>query len=84
MAIVKVDSAKETQLPTFSEMGMGVIGVVVDAFGEHDNVLVMKVSDGGSGVVIMLDGSDMWSCVEHCPLRVRVLGKEELVELSNE
>ena len=84
MAIVRADSAKPAQLSSFSGMSMGVIAVVVDPCGEYNNVLVMKVRDGGSGTVIKLDGLGMWSGINSNPLRVRILSKEELVTLSNE
>ena len=69
---------------TFSEMGMGVIGVVVDPYGDYNNTLVMKCNDGGSGIVVQLDGGDLWSTFNNNPLQVRILGKDEVVEVSNE
>lgn len=67
---------------SFTDMKVGQIGIIVSE--DYKDTLVMKCNDGGSGVVVRLDGGDMWANFKNNPLQVRILGKDESVELTNQ
>ena len=69
---------------TFSDMKIGQIAEIVsEDYAEYFKVVVLKCAAGEGGLIASLCGRYVWTHLTRSALEVRILTKDEVVEISN-